>query len=237
MQSDHRKSLRSLGHHVLGHALSYVVTPECMPALCAISRTIDAVASTAGAWRDTVVDTQRIKPKGAMARQHYACWSCARLVIGGRWQLSNVGLLRSTRFAVWTWLADSDGSPLFRLVSGKRVLLSQSPVPATSITMKFDVSGVVGHVHYGLIDTPDPLEIVAASQGEHSSRRGPGEPVDVGVDGCFSKLHRPGQIRDVLVFVAPPRLELGYAAVVFGQASRPEGTVSPCWTQRSAALT
>ena len=156
MQSDHRKSLRSLGHHVLGHALSYVVTPECMPALCAISRTIDAVASTAGAWRDTVVDTHRIKPKGAMARQHYACWSCARLVIGGRWQLPNVGLLLSTRFAVWTWLVDSDGATLFRLVSGKRVLVSQSPVPATSITMKFDVSGVVGDVLYGLVDSPTP---------------------------------------------------------------------------------
>ena len=63
MQSDRQGPLRSLGHHVLGHALSYVITPECMPALCAISRTIDAVASTAGAWRDTVVDTQRIKPK------------------------------------------------------------------------------------------------------------------------------------------------------------------------------
>ena len=232
MQSDRQGPLRSLGHHVLGHALSYVITPECMPALCAINRTIDDVASTAGAWRDTVVDTQRVKPKGAMARQHYACWSCARLVIGGRWQLSNVGLLRSTRFAVWTWLVDSDGSPLFRLVSGKRVLVSQSPVPATSITMKFDVSGVVGDVLYGMIDSPDPVEIVAASQGEHISRREPGEPVDACVDGCFSRLHRPGQIRDVLVFVAPPQLDIGYAAVVFDQASRPEGTVNPCWTKR-----
>ena len=234
MQSDRQGPLRSLGHHVLGHALSYVITPECMPALCAISRTIDGVASTAGTWRDTVVDTRRIKPKGAIARRHYACWSCARLVIGGRWPLSNVGLLRSTRFAVWTWLVDSDGSPLFRLVSGKRVLVSQSPVPATSITMKFDVSGVVGDVLYGLVDTPDPVEIVAASQCEHISRRGPGEPVDVGVDFCFSRLRRPVQIRDVLAFVAPPRLELGYAAVVFDQASRPEGTVSPCWTKRWA---
>ena len=159
------------------------------------------------------------------------------LAIGGRWQLSNVGLLLSTRFAVWTWLVDSDGSPLFRLASGKRVLVSQSPVPATPITMKFDISDVVGDVLYGLVDTPDPVEIVAASQGEHSSRRGPGEPVDVGVDFCFSRLRRPGQIRVVMVFVAPPRLELGYAAVVFDQASRPEGTVSPCWAQRSAALT
>ena len=129
-----------------GHALSYIVTPECMPALCAIRATIDAVASTAGAWRDTAVDTRRIKPNktGAMARRRYTCWSCARLVIGGRWQLSNVGLLLSTRFAVWTWLVDRDGSPLFRLVSGKRVLVSQSPVPATPITMTFGVSGVVG---------------------------------------------------------------------------------------------
>ena len=63
MQSDRQGPLRSLGHHALGHALSYVATPECMPALCAIRRTIDDVASTAGAWRDTVVGTQRIKPK------------------------------------------------------------------------------------------------------------------------------------------------------------------------------
>jgi len=98
--------------------------------------------------------------------------------------------------------------------------------------MKFDVSGVVGDVLYGMIDSPDPVEIVAASQGEHISRRGPGEPVDVCVDGCFSRLHRPGQLRDVLVFVAPPKPDIGYAAVVFDQASRPEGTVNPCWTKR-----
>ena len=133
MQSDHRKSLRSLGHHVLGHALSYVLTPECMPVLCAIRVTTDAVASTAGAWRDTVVDTQRIKPKGAMARQHYACWSCARLVFVGKWQLSNVGLLLSAQLAVWTRLVDRDGSPSFRLVPGKRVLVSQSPALRPSL--------------------------------------------------------------------------------------------------------
>ena len=98
--------------------------------------------------------------------------------------------------------------------------------------MKFDVSGVVGDVLYGMIDSPDPVEIVAASQGEHISRRGPGEPVDVGVDCCFSRFHRPGQIRDVLAFVAPPQLDIGYAAVVFDPASRPEGTVNPSWTKR-----
>jgi len=215
-----------LGQDALGHVLSHVISPETMATLCAACRVCAKAAWSPGAWRDSVIDTSRIKPNGFAANSHFTCWRYARLIVGGRWQLSNAILLISPLFGVWTWREVAGGS---RLVCGKRVLVSQSTVPA-KITLRFDVVGVEGDVLVGLASTNDPGEILAASNGNTVSWRGKPTPVDIEFSSL--RLHRPGAIREVLTFALERAFASCYAAVVFDQTSPPVGTVSPCWTKR-----
>ena len=108
------------------------------------------------------------------------------------------------------------------------MLVSQSTAPAT-ITLIFDVVGVEGDVLVGLSSTSHPYEIVAASNGHTVSWRGPGEPALVDIEFNSVRLHRPGDIHEVVAF-ASGRADY-YAAVIFEQPSPPMGEVIPCWTK------
>jgi len=220
-----------LGQDVLAHVLSHVISPLTMVTLCAACRSLSKVAWSPGAWRDTVIDAEHLIPLGVAANSHFLCWRYARLIVGGRWQLSNVSLLLSPVFGVWTWREVDGGSIQARLVGGKRVLVSQSTVPA-QVTLRFDVAGVEGDVLVGLASTSTPGEIVAASKRSAVSRRGEQHPTPVDIEFRFVRLHRPGEIHEVLTFGVQQAPASLYAAVVFDQTSPPVGVVSPCWTKR-----
>ncbi len=50
--------------------LRFVVTPEAMTTLCAISRTAARASWTPATWEGTRVNTNRLKPRGSLAMRH-----------------------------------------------------------------------------------------------------------------------------------------------------------------------
>ena len=89
--------------------LRFIVTPEAITTLCAISRTAARASWTPATWEGTRVNTNRLKPRGSLAMRHHQLWSCATAV-GGRWQYRCISLLLSRQFGLWRWL-EKDGRP------------------------------------------------------------------------------------------------------------------------------
>jgi len=227
------KKLVTLGDDLLSSALSYVLRPSDMSALCAVCRGFSAAAWRPAAWHESTIHTAGMMPSGRLARRHYTLWISARLIIGGRWQFGNVGLLTSKTFAVWRW-AEKDGSH-FLPVASKTVMVSQSSVVCTAATMIFDDIHVEGDVTVGLTCSRNLAVIVLGGRKGACPRY---------CRATFTRrgLLRRASLRGPLTFTCrgeggvrlkgPVRVgRPHYVVVVFDQEAPPRGSIVPCWTK------
>ena len=137
--------------------LSFILIPEDMPILCALSPGIKARAQDPQSWSGSTVDARHVKPCGVKAHRHWQAWGRARNIIAGEWAHGNVGLLVSPNFSVWRWL-QTNGCPHLRF-RGHTVSISQTPVPmrTTLLLQRLDEAVVVG-----LASTRKPNTILSA---------------------------------------------------------------------------
>jgi len=151
------RTLLLLHADVIKATLSFVIAPLDMATLCGVCRRIAAAAWAPNAWDGSVVDASSVRPVGLKAHGLYTAWKSARLIRGGLWVLSNVGLLMSPIFCPWRWL-EVDGRD-FCEVGGKIVLVSQFPIPSNVTVGLGEVSR---RVAVGISNTRVAQEVVAA---------------------------------------------------------------------------
>ena len=96
----------SLGTEVVAATFSFILSPNLMPALCALCSTCNEAAWTADAWENTVVDTEGIRPQGAKAYIHWKVWKKGH-VIHGRWADKNVGVLLCKHIRRWRFTCNT----------------------------------------------------------------------------------------------------------------------------------
>ena len=94
----------SLGTEVVAITFSFILSPNLMPTLCALSSTCNEAAWTADAWDNTVVDTEGIRPHGTKAHIHWKVWKKGH-VIHGRWADKNVGVLLYKKVRRWFFIS------------------------------------------------------------------------------------------------------------------------------------
>ena len=104
-------SLFSHGTVLWSKILRFIVTPDAMTTLCAISHAAAKASWTPATWEENCVNTSRLTPRGSRAMRHHQLWKSARYVAGGRWQYRCISLLLSRQFALWRWL-EKGGSVL-----------------------------------------------------------------------------------------------------------------------------
>ena len=136
--------------------LSFVLVPEDMPILCALSSGIKARAQDQQSWSGSTVDARHVKPRGVKAHGHWQAWSRAKHVVAGDWAHGNVGLLVSPSFSVWRWV-QANGCRHLRL-RGHTISISQTPVPmrTTLLLQRLDEAVLVG-----LANTRQPKAILS----------------------------------------------------------------------------
>lgn len=92
-----------LGGPSLSMMLSYVVRPELMPCICAVSKDFALAASNPTAWESSFVDTRGLRPVGQLARCHFEFWSRSWVVVFAEWMTRAACFLRHSDFAAWWW--------------------------------------------------------------------------------------------------------------------------------------
>jgi hypothetical protein len=124
--------LTDIGSDALQLAMSFVVQPHNIEALCSTSRCFDAAVKSPASWQRVRVDSAGWRPLGLAAHSHWKLWRHAELVVAAPWNHSNVALLMSKGIKCWRWVG---GGGKFRLYRGHHVLVSQFSVLPTAVSM------------------------------------------------------------------------------------------------------
>ena len=96
-------SLSSITQETMTNVFSFVITPLNMYSICACSKACQEAAYSTNAWRDSIIDTAKIKPVGSRAQSHYKLWTNASAVATGAWAYQNVGIILSD-IRLWRWV-------------------------------------------------------------------------------------------------------------------------------------
>ena len=145
-----------MSDEALSWTLSYVLMPELVSTIGALSRRLWKLALSPYAWQGTAVDASTIRPGGFNAHRHFLSWELCAYVVNGQWALSNVSLLMS-KVCAWRWLK-RDGSDFIQ-VGGQHLLVSQFP-SGLNATLDFHLSKVRGRVAIGMSSSREPTEIL-----------------------------------------------------------------------------
>ena len=152
--------LRNLDKDCLDHCLAFVITPELMSCVCAVSKTVSASAHRPAAWCGTVVDASGLRPAGKLAMTHFKCWSGAKAVVGGSWERGSLSLLVDGTWVAWAFVHLHQ--------HGANMLVSRLPVPSADVLMMFCVNRTIrGQVFIGIAtNTGRQEEITNALRGK-----------------------------------------------------------------------
>ncbi len=151
--------------------LKFIVSPEEMTTLCAISRAAAKASWTPATWDGNCVNTTRLKPRGSLAMRHHQLWKRARYVVGGRWQYRCISLLLSRKFGLWRW-AKGGGSSVIVAGGGPTYTVQMARAPVTLPASMIIEHGSAEKVYVGLArEQADPLAIVACILGSKKRKR------------------------------------------------------------------
>ena len=106
----------SIGHEMMTHVFSFVITPLNMYSVCACSKACQDAAYSPNVWRDSIIDTGKIRPVGSRAKSHYKLWVNARAVATGAWVYQNIGIMLSD-IRLWRWVIRGEQLGVFVSIS------------------------------------------------------------------------------------------------------------------------
>ena len=243
------KGLSDVSDDAASSVLSYVLTPDLVSTIGALSRRFRKLALSPYSWKETAVDASTIRPAGCNAHRHFLLWDLCAYVVNGQWALSNVSLLMS-KVCAWRWLK-RDGSEFIQ-VGDQHVLVSQFP-SGSNATLDFRLSKLRGRVAIGISSSREPTEILGKDCGvttmcgfvgrghgfEYNKQRLGKAPTSIKLSDtritfrCAANLEMiiDGVIRSSTAYDGVLNRSLHYYAfVLFGE--RPVGVVRPCWGRR-----
>ena len=105
-----RMSFRFCGAR-LEHILSFVIQPQLVSTLAAVSNQWHRTCWDAGTWDGVVIETHGLKPCGDKALHHYKIWKFTRYVLVQPWMFRSTSFLLRSGYKPWKWVSPGLPTP------------------------------------------------------------------------------------------------------------------------------